>query len=420
MEELTTYTLEEISIGKGTYGIGAPAIPFDKNKRTYLRITDINEDGTLNKDGLMSVEEEKADEYLLAPNDIVFARTGNSTGRTYFYEESDGIFCYAGFLIKFTLNPNKINPRMLKYYTHSKAYYDWVHSFDTGGTRGNINAKTYGQMPVTLPSKERQDRIVEICKSLDDKIEVNKRINDNLEQQAQALFKSWFVDFEPFLREEFFKSDSLFGDIPVGWHIVAIKDLSVYITDYVANGSFASLRENVRLYDKPNYAHFIRNTDLKAESYKMYVDKHSYEFLSKSVLEGGEIIISNVGDVGSVFLCPKLEKPMTLGNNIILLRPKKDYLTFYLYMLFKGGIGQHLIDGVTGGSAQRKFNKTDFKSIKVMMPPVNILIKFDRIVKPIFSKIEENRDEISRLTSLRDTLLPKLMSGELKINDINN
>ena len=420
MEELTTYTLEEISIGKGTYGIGAPAIPFDKNKRTYLRITDINEDGTLNKDGLMSVEEEKADEYLLAPNDIVFARTGNSTGRTYFYEESDGIFCYAGFLIKFTLNPNKVNPRMLKYYTHSKAYYDWVHSFDTGGTRGNINAKTYGQMPVTLPSKERQDRIVEICKSLDDKIEVNKRINDNLEQQAQALFKSWFVDFEPFLREEFFKSDSLFGDIPVEWHIVAIKDLSVYITDYVANGSFASLRENVRLYDKPNYAHFIRNTDLKAESYKMYVDKHSYEFLSKSVLEGGEIIISNVGDVGSVFLCPKLEKPMTLGNNIILLRPKKDYLTFYLYMLFKGGIGQHLIDGVTGGSAQRKFNKTDFKSIKLMMPPVNILIKFDRIVKPIFSKIEENRDEISRLTSLRDTLLPKLMSGELKINDINN
>ena len=283
-----------------------------------------------------------------------------------------------------------------------------------------INKSTFANYEIEIPNIKEQKRIGKILSSLDDKIELNRRINDNLEQQAQALFKSWFVDFEPFLREEFFKSDSLFGDIPVGWHIVAIKDLSVYITDYVANGSFASLRENVRLYDKPNYAHFIRNTDLKTESYKMYVDKHSYEFLSKSVLEGGEIIISNVGDVGSVFLCPKLEKPMTLGNNIILLRPKKDYLTFYLYMLFKGGIGQHLIDGVTGGSAQRKFNKTDFKSIKVMMPPVNILIKFDRIVKPIFSKIEENRDEISRLTSLRDTLLPKLMSGELKINDINN
>ena len=314
------------------------------------------------------------------------------------------------------INDIKINPQYLYYYLKQIDF----SSLNVGSAVPSLTVPVIENIDVTLPDLHTQNKITKILSSLEYKVELNKRINDNLEQQAQALFKSWFVDFEPFLREEFFKSDSLFGDIPVGWHIVAIKDLSVYITDYVANGSFASLRENVRLYDKPNYAHFIRNTDLKTESYKMYVDKHSYEFLSKSVLEGGEIIISNVGDVGSVFLCPKLEKPMTLGNNIILLRPKKDYLTFYLYMLFKGGIGQHLIDGVTGGSAQRKFNKTDFKSIKVMMPPVNILIKFDRIVKPIFSKIEENRDEISRLTSLRDTLLPKLMSGELKINDINN
>ena len=313
---------------------------------------------------------------------------------------------------------NIVDKNFLYYLTRTKV--DELRKTAHGSVFDTITRETFDNLRCLVPPLQTQQKIGNILSSLDSKIELNKQINDNLEEQTQALFKSWFVDFEPFLREEFFKSDSLFGDIPVEWHIVAIKDLSVYITDYVANGSFASLRENVRLYDKPNYAHFIRNTDLKAESYKMYVDKHSYEFLSKSVLEGGEIIISNVGDVGSVFLCPKLEKPMTLGNNIILLRPKKDYLTFYLYMLFKGGIGQHLIDGVTGGSAQRKFNKTDFKSIKLMMPPVNILIKFDRIVKPIFSKIEENRDEISRLISLRDTLLPKLMSGELKINDINN
>jgi len=283
-----------------------------------------------------------------------------------------------------------------------------------------INKSTFANYEIEIPNIKEQKRIGKILSSLDDKIELNRRINDNLEQQAQALFKSWFVDFEPFLSKEFSKSDSLFGDIPVGWSIVSIKDLPIYITDYVANGSFASLKENVRLYDKPNYAHFIRNTDLKAESYKIYVDKHSYEFLSKSVLEGGEIIISNVGDVGSVFLCPKLQKPMTLGNNIILLRPKNKYSMFYLYMLFKGNVGQHLIDGITGGSAQRKFNKTDFKSIKIMMPPVDILIKFDRIIKPIFSKIEKNSEEISRLELVRDTLLPKLMSGEVEINKINN
>ena len=314
------------------------------------------------------------------------------------------------------INSELVDTKYLYYYLTQIDF----SGLNVGSAVPSLTVPVIENVNVILPQLCVQRRVAALLSSLDSKIELNRRINHNLEQQAQALFKSWFVDFEPFLSKEFSKSDSLFGDIPVGWSIVSIKDLPIYITDYVANGSFASLKENVRLYDKPNYAHFIRNTDLKAESYKIYVDKHSYEFLSKSVLEGGEIIISNVGDVGSVFLCPKLQKPMTLGNNIILLRPKNKYSMFYLYMLFKGNVGQHLIDGITGGSAQRKFNKTDFKSIKIMMPPVDILIKFDRIIKPIFSKIEKNSEEISRLELVRDTLLPKLMSGEVEINKINN
>ena len=137
MEEWKEYKLEELSIGKGSYGIGAAAVPYDSSLYTYLRITDINDDGSLNKSGLMSVNDSDADKYLLKPNDIVFARTGNSTGRSYFYDGSDGDLVYAGFLIKFSLNPKIVNPRILKYYTHSSIYYDWVRSFDTGGTRGN-------------------------------------------------------------------------------------------------------------------------------------------------------------------------------------------------------------------------------------------------------------------------------------------
>ena len=180
MEKFKTYILEELTIGKGSYGIAAPAIPFNPSKHTYLRITDINDDGTLNKQGLMSVDDENASNYILKENDIVFARTGNSTGRSYFYDGADGELVYAGFLIKFSIDKKKVNPRILKYYTHSKPYFNWVRSFDTGGTRGNINAKTYGTMPITLPSREVQDKIVSILKSLDDKIELNRRINGNL------------------------------------------------------------------------------------------------------------------------------------------------------------------------------------------------------------------------------------------------
>ena len=417
MGEWKKYKLKDVCtiLGDGLHGT-----PIYDDKGEFFFINGNNlKDGRISiKNDTKRVPYSEANKYKKPLNNRTILVSINGTiGNVAKYQDEK---CILGKSACFFNVKENVDLNFIYYVVANQQFKNTITQLATGTTIKNVSLETMRNYTFCIPPLSIQKQIGKILSSIDDKIELNRRINDNLEQQAQALFKSWFVDFEPFLREEFFKSDSLFGDIPVEWHIVAIKDLSVYITDYVANGSFASLRENVRLYDKPNYAHFIRNTDLKAESYKMYVDKHSYEFLSKSVLEGGEIIISNVGDVGSVFLCPKLEKPMTLGNNIILLRPKKDYLTFYLYMLFKGGIGQHLIDGVTGGSAQRKFNKTDFRSIKVMMPPVNILIKFDRIVKPIFSKIEENRDEISRLTSLRDTLLPKLMSGELKINDINN
>ena len=100
-------TLGEISEGnKGTYGIAASAVEYSENLYTYLRITDINDDGTLNKGNLKILDNENARKYILKPNDIVFARTGGSTGRSYFYDGSDGEFVFAGFLIKFSLDPS--------------------------------------------------------------------------------------------------------------------------------------------------------------------------------------------------------------------------------------------------------------------------------------------------------------------------
>src|SRR5574344_873131 len=157
MKEIKTYKLEDISVGKGCYGIAASAIPYSHNKRTYLRITDINDDGSINLSGLMSVEDENADKFLLKPNDIVFARTGNSTGRNYFYDGSDGEFVFAGFLIKFSIDPVKVNPKYIKYYCLSQKYKNWVKGFSTGSTRGNINAQTYADMVVYLPSRKQQD-----------------------------------------------------------------------------------------------------------------------------------------------------------------------------------------------------------------------------------------------------------------------
>ena len=408
------WKLKDLTVdGKGSYGIGAPAVPYQEDKLTYLRITDINDDGSLNFSDLKSVDAEDAEKYILKENDIVFARTGNSTGRSYFYEKQHGTFVYAGFLIKFSLDPNKVNPRILKYYTHSKPYFDWVNSFDTGATRGNINAKTYGDMEIELPSRKVQDKIVSILSSLDRKIELNNKINAELEEMAQAIFKNWFVDFEPFKDGKFV--DSELGMIPEGWKVGKITDIGCLITDYVSNGSFASLKQNVHLYETKEYAQFIRNTDLKTNTFSVYVDKHSYDFLSKSTLYGNEIIISNVGDVGSVHLCPKLDIPMTLGNNIIMLRPNEKEYNYFLYLWFKYFSGQGLIQGIKGGSAQPKFNKTDFKNLPLLIPSFEIIERSYWIFESMFSILSSNVKENSRLSTLRDTLLPRLMSGELEV-----
>lgn len=248
-------------------------------------------------------------------------------------------------------------------------------------------------------------------------VALNNKINDNLEQQAVGLFRSWFSTFS--LSPNSPRVNSEFGEIPEDFAVVKVGSLPMLVTDYVANGSFASLKANVSLYQEPNYAYFIRNTDLKSGSFGVFVDQHSYEFLSKSTLYGGEIIISNVGDVGSVFLCPKLDGRMTLGNNIIMLRPEDAHLRYYLYIWFKYHQGQALIQGIKGGSAQPKFNKTDFKNTSVLIPPKDILTRFHEIVTPMFEMISQKQTETAHLADLRDTLLPQLMSGEIDISNLD-
>ena len=309
-------------------------------------------------------------------------------------EGIDSIFLY--YLIK-----NSV--RKLKAITHGSV-------FDT------ITRDTFANIEVAIPDIKTQHRIAKMLADIDDKVENNQRINNNLEQQAVLLFKKWFIEFDNSSKNML---ETRFGLIPESFKLLKNGELPLVVTDYVANGSFASLKANVTLYQEPNYAYFIRNTDLKSGTFEVFVDEHSYNFLSKSTLYGGEIIISNVGDVGSVFLCPKLDKPMTLGNNIIMLRPEQENLRYYLYIWFKWLYGQSLIQGIKGGSAQPKFNKTDFKNLPIFLPHDDLLEQFHQIVKPMFELIDENNAENKALTITRDTLLPRLMFGELDVSDID-
>ena len=164
---------------------------------------------------------------------------------------------------------------------------------------------------------------------------------------------------------------------------------------------------------------FARNVDLKKgnNKFEKYVTKTSYDFLKKSHLYGNEVIISNVGDVGSVYLAPILNKPMVLGNNQIFLNSDDKNLNYYFYLFFKSTIGRNLIDSITSGSVQMKFNKTDLRNSFIILPSKNDMNNLIKVIKKNINLIESKKNENMKLTQLRDTLLPKLMSGEIEIPD---
>lgn len=156
----------------------------------------------------------------------------------------------------------KHNVVVLKKNTHGSV-------FDT------ITRDTFDDIELELPSLVEQKIVASILRDLDDKIEVNNKINKNLEQQAVLLFKKWFIEFDNSSKNML---ETRFGLVPESFKLLKNGELPLVVTDYVANGSFASLKANVTLYQEPNYAYFIRNTDLKSGTFEVFVDEHSYNF----------------------------------------------------------------------------------------------------------------------------------------------
>lgn len=168
------------------------------------------------------------------------------------------------------------------------------------------------------------------------------------------------------------------------------------VTDYVANGSFATLRENVHYKNEEDYAVLVRLADYTNNFDKskfVYIDEHAYNFLAKSRLEGGEIIMSNVGSIGKLFICPVLDKPMSLAPNSILIRT--PYNKFFYYLLSSHHY-QAAIKGISSQTALPKFNKTEFKKITVSIPDINeqkrIVEELDLLTGIIDKKNAQLRD----------------------------
>ncbi len=267
-----------------------------------------------------------------------------------------------------------------------KANKKYICSNTHGAVFDTITINTLQETEIDLPNLSLQQHIVDTIGSVDNLIEKNeeiiKKINSILDIKFTDIFK---------------KSNKS----------VLIGRQNLYISDFVANGSFKALKDNTEILDNEDFAYFLRNTDLKENNFNKYVSKSTYDFLKKSSIQGHEILISNVGDVGSVYLCPILDKPMTLGNNMILITNENREQNYYLYLLFKSEYGQYLLNGITGGSAQQKFNKTDLRKLEIKMCDEDKIKEFNKECSILYSYLDNIQAQLNKLKQSKEILLKK-------------
>ena len=413
MMEIHNATLASLSVdGRGSYGIGASAVERSEDLFTYLRITDIRDDGTLNMADLKSVDDEKASQYLLKPNDIVFARTGSSTGRNYFYDGTDGEFVYAGFLIKFSIDPKKVNPKYVKYYCMSDAYKGWIHSFNTGSTRGNINAQTLGGMPIPLPSRQQQDGIVELLSSLDKKIRINTEANENLAEQIKTLCNAWLNDYIPFGAK-----------CPDDWKLTPLSDIARFISGY----SYKSKELQESSIAMATIKNFDRKGGFKLDGFKEIIpsnklkpDHHATLF---DTLVAHTDLTQNADVIGNAEPVLSLSgyDDIIFSMDVVKVLPDNPDISKFLIaaMLQTQQFKGHCL-GYVNGTTVLHLSKKALPEYSLMLPTdFSILKPLDNALAMMYQKMALNIDESAKLSRLRDTLLPRLMSGKLDVSNID-
>ena len=378
--------LKDISVNnRGYYGIGASAVDYDADKYTYLRITDINDDGSLNKKDLMSVDDEKANQYLLQKNDIVFARTGASTGRNYFYDGEIENMVYAGFLIKFSLNSNLVNPKYIKYYCLSKRYNNWILSSITGSTRPNINEKQLANMPIELPEREYQDKVVKIIDALTNKIKLNNEINNNLYELMKNKFDNFIDNLDRYEESVLSK-----------------------IANY-KNGLAMQKYRPINELGLPVIKIREINSGISTETERC-----------KSDIDD-EVIINN-GDVlfaWSGTLCMSIWCGGKAGLNQHIFKVTSDkYPKWFYYFWTLKHLNKFIEIAAGKATTMGHIKRTELDKSTVKIPSDKSLEEADKIFTPLLNKYISNNIENRNLIQLRDTLLPKLMNGEINLDNI--
>ena len=255
--------------------------------------------------------------------------------------------------------------------------------------RQRVQTNVVENLEIDFPSLTEQTQIASVLKSLDDKIALNNKINNNLEQQAKALYKDWFFDFSPFSTE---------GNLPDGWHLGTVGDI-------------------IQLHDSKRVPLSGSERDKMEKIYPYYGATSLMDYVDNYLFDGIYLLLGEDGTVVDSLGFPILQYvygQFWVNNHAHIITGKEGFSVEELYLFFS----LTNIKSIVTGAVQQKVSQQNLKKVPAIIPSKEALSAFDDLIQPVFAQIRNLRDENAHLADLRDTLLPCLMSGELDVRDI--
>jgi type I restriction enzyme S subunit len=350
-------------------------------------------------------DKERLSKYTLQYGDLVFSRVGSVDRCSWVSEDEDG-WMFSGRCLRIRPNdPEEIYHKYLYYFFSMESTKAFVRNIAVGATMPSINTRLLSEVPIRYPNVEEQRSIGDALSALDDRIEANRKINHHLEQMAQAIFKSWFVDFEPFG-----------GVMPEDWEFAPLESFIVFQEgpgirnwQYVLDDGTKFI--NIRC---------IQDGDLRIDTANMISNDEANGKYSHFLLNEWDVVVSTSGTLGRYAIVRKEHLPLCLNTSVIRFMPRHSFMHFsYMFSYLTSVEFYDHLQTKASGSVQANFGPMHLRQIEMLVPPDDILTAYHTAVFPLIDKIVENRRESQQLAALLNTLLPRLMSGEVSVADLD-
>ena len=397
----------------------APIVNLDTGIKC-LRIQDVSQSKQFEDWGFTDVTENNYSKFKLIKDDIIVARTGATVGVNLIINESLNAVFNNG-LIRLRAKKNH-SSKYIYYLLRSNKYWDHINSIAFGTTsQPNIQINGLLSYKVLIPHFPTQTAIAEILSSLDDKIELNNKTNKNLEDLAQALFKQWFVDFEfPNEKGKPYKSsggkmvETELGEVPVGWEVLELSAITEKITDgaHISPATTEIGYPMASVKDMTEWGFSIDTCRKIGESDYLNLIKQGCKPLK------GDILIAKDGSFLKHAFVLEKEINLVILSSIAILRPNYRINSHLLNFFLKQPTVRERLDTIVTGAVIQRIVLKDFRKFKIPVMPIEIQEKINPIIESIINKIWKNNQEKESLSTLRDNLLPKLISGELEVNQL--